>query len=212
MDIIAAQSVCHRGCAQAIGAEYRGRRAGSISFGCFNFFPSKNLGGFGDGGMVTAQDEAGARCTGCLRNHGAEPKYYHKVVGDNFPPRHRLRCCASKLTYLDGWTAGRQRNAAPSPRLFLLAQARRTWAAGRAAGTPPSATSSSSAPRHPAVMAELKARKIGPGYYPVPLHLQGASPVWATAGSHRRANGPRTRRWPCPIYPELTEDTSPWMQ
>ena len=106
--------------AQAIGAEYKGHRAGSIGhFGCFSFFPSKNLGGFGDGGMVTTNDPGLAEQVRWLRNHGMNPKYYHKYVGGNF----RLDALQAavlrvKLKYLDGWTAGRQRNADRYRRLF----------------------------------------------------------------------------------------------
>ncbi len=104
--------------AQAIGAEYQWpgegtKRAGSMGeYGCFSFFPSKNLGAFGDGGMVVTSDEARYHLLKILRVHGAHPKYYHKVVGGNF----RLDALQAavlivKLKYLDQWTQKRQENA-----------------------------------------------------------------------------------------------------
>ncbi len=108
--------------AQAIGSEYRdGKRAGSLGdMGCFSFFPSKNLGGFGDGGIVTTNDEKLYQKLIYLRNHGAHPKYYHKMIGGNF----RLDAIQAvvldiKLKYLDGWTGGRQSNAEYYKKGFL---------------------------------------------------------------------------------------------
>ena len=107
--------------AQAIGAEYKdGRRAGSVGhMGCFSFFPSKNLGGFGDAGMVVTNDEHLAQKLVQLRVHGAELKYYHKMVGGNFRiDALQAAVLSIKMDYLDQWTEARQKNAEDYHTLF----------------------------------------------------------------------------------------------
>jgi dTDP-4-amino-4,6-dideoxygalactose transaminase len=111
--------------AQAIGAEYMSsdgslRRAGSMgNYGCFSFFPSKNLGSFGDGGMVTTNDEKAFQRLKTMRVHGSQPKYYHKVIGGNF----RLDALQAgilliKFRYLEQWTERRRKNARIYRELF----------------------------------------------------------------------------------------------
>lgn len=210
--------------AQAIGAEYKGRRAGSIGhLSCFSFFPSKNLGGVGDGGMITTNDPDLADRVRLLRNHGYRPKYYNQVVGGNF----RLDALQAavlrvKLPYLDGWTAARQRHAAMYSRLFTQAELSLPADSGGDAQAACSVILPSVWPhgshiynqfvvrcgQRDALMAYLKAQQIGTEiYYPVPLHLQecfinldyrlGDFPVSERAATETLA---------LPVYPELTEE------
>lgn len=219
--------------AQAIGSEDAGRRAGSIGdIACFSFFPSKNLGGFGDGGMVTTNSAALDAQVRLLRNHGYAPKYYNKVVGGNF----RLDALQAavlriKLKYLDTWTERRRQNAATYRRLFneaglSLQPARRTSEAiGSEVVNSLDETPGVVLPFEAAngrhiynqfiircgqrdeLMAYLKERKIGTEiYYPVPLHLQEC---FAELG-HKAGDFPESERaaretLALPIYPELTE-------
>jgi dTDP-4-amino-4,6-dideoxygalactose transaminase len=189
--------------AQAIGSEYDGQRAGSLGdMACFSFFPSKNLGGFGDGGMVTTNNADLAKLLKMLRNHGYAPKYYNKVVGGNF----RLDAIQAavlriKLKYLDTWTEKRQQNAAIYRRLFTEAELSiEPELAGLTSEMPDVKGGSSKLAelsgallpfeaenvRHiynqfvircggqrDQLLAHLKERKIGTEiYYPVPMHMQ----------------------------------------
>ncbi len=106
--------------AQAIGSEFQSRRAGSLGdFGCFSFFPTKNLGGFGDAGIVTTSSEEFYNKLKILRVHGMEPKYYHQWVGGNFRiDALQAGIVKAKLKYLDGWTEKRRNNASRYNQLF----------------------------------------------------------------------------------------------
>jgi len=198
--------------AQAIGAEYGKRRAGSMGhFGCFSFFPSKNLGAFGDGGVVTTNSDEWYEKLRKLRAHGSHPKYYHQIIGGNFRlDAIQAAVVSIKLKYLDQWTRGRQENADKYRVLFSDAGLDDTI------NLPIEKENRhiynqfviSLAEKRDALRLFLKNEEIGTEvYYPVPLHLQkcfsdlnyqeGDFPVSEYAARHTLA---------LPIYPELTDD------
>jgi dTDP-4-amino-4,6-dideoxygalactose transaminase len=214
-DLSAVKAVCdkHRlflieDAAQAIGAEWEGRRAGSVGdIGCFSFFPSKNLGAAGDGGMLTTQDDALADRLRLLREHGAKPKYYHSIVGTN----SRLDALQAailrvKLRHLDRWSEARARNAALYDQLLEGSPVGRPFRDTRA--------------RHiynqyvirvaerDALRQHLSERGVGTEiYYPVPLHLQQCfATLGYKTGDLPQSEAAARETVALPIFPELTEE------
>ncbi|HUR34726.1 MAG TPA: DegT/DnrJ/EryC1/StrS family aminotransferase [Vicinamibacterales bacterium] len=196
--------------AQAIGATYHGRPAGGIGdLGCFSFFPSKNLGAFGDAGLVTTNDDALAKRASLLRMHGMEPKYYHHLVGGNFRmDALQAAVLRVKAPHLAAWTAARRLNAARYATLFEDAGL-------LDAVVLPAAPSGLHhifnqfvirVPRRDALKAFLDRRSIGNEvYYPVPFHLQ---PCFANlgyaSGVFPNAERAASETLAIPIYSELS--------
>ena len=197
--------------AQAIGAQYKSKKVGGIgTFGCFSFFPSKNLGAFGDAGLLTTNDDVLARRARLLRTHGMEPKYYHHVVGGNFRmDALQAAVLRVKAPHVEGWTRARRENAA---RYRLLFHRAGLEYAIRLPAEPPDRLHIYNqfvirlADRD-ALKRHLDREGIGNEiYYPVPFHLQ---PCFADLG-YQRGAFPHAERAAAetlaiPIYSELAE-------
>ena len=216
---VAEEYGCHvvEDAAQAIGAEYPSRhgarRAGVIGdIGCFSFFPSKNLGAFGDGGMVVTNDPALDDKLRTLRVHGAGVKYYHEIIGANF----RLDALQAavldvKLNYLESWHSARRAHAEFYNQAFQ----------GTAVQTPRAVYASGGltnfhiynqyvirVPDRDKVRDRLKADEIGCEiYYPVPLHMQECfKDLGYSQGDFPESEKAAKEVLALPVYPELTEN------
>ncbi len=203
--------------AQAIGTKYRDQIVGGIgAIGCFSFFPTKNLGTFGDGGLVTTRDAALARTMRAIRQHGGEVKYHHDSVGGNF----RLDALQAailrvKLPHLNAWTQARQRNAERYDAMFADASLTDI------VRLPVRASNSTHifhqyvirTPERDRLRAFLQDRGVGTEvYYPVPLHLQPCfKGLGQSAGAFPRAEAAAKEVLALPIYGELTERQQGWV-
>ena len=195
-------------CAQAIGAAYRGKRVGTFGdFGCFSFYPSKNLGGFGDGGMIVTASEALAERVRSLRNYGAVKKYFSEEQGWNSRlDEIQAAILRVKLRYLDKWTAARRERALRYDALLRNIPGLETPVVSPR-GTHVFHQYTIRVPQRAQVQNSLAEAAISTSvYYPSPIHLQ---PIYRSLGykpgdlkeTEKAANEVLS----LPIYPELTE-------
>jgi dTDP-4-amino-4,6-dideoxygalactose transaminase len=204
--------------AQAIGATESGRQAGAMSeIGCFSFYPSKNLGGMGDGGFVTTDNDKLAAKLRALRVHGSDVKYYHKYVGIN----SRLdgfqgAVLRVKLPHLDVWTEKRRQNAANSRQLFTNAGLTEHITLPTE-GENAKHIYNQYVVRVPGKRDELREYLTQNGigtdvYYPVPLHLQECFAYFGyTEGDLPESERAARETLALPIYPELSPEQSAYV-
>lgn len=194
--------------AQSITSTYKGKKAGGIgTVGCFSFFPSKNLGGIGDGGMIVTNDETLYNRLAIMRNHGSRPKYYHSYIGGNFRlDPIQATALLVKLPHLDDWSEGRRQNAAYYDKKFF----------GTVVETPYISINCVSiynqyvirVANRDELVAYLKEKGIGCEiYYPVPMHLQQCfKHLGYKQGNLPEAEKASKEVMALPIYPELPNE------
>ena len=202
--------------AQAVGAELDGRRAGALGLlGCFSFFPSKNLGAFGDAGAVTTGDAALAEKLVDFRVHGMRPKYFHRYVGGNFRiDALQAAILDVKLPHLDRWAEGRRRNAATYAELFADAKVGDRVVLPRELPRRHHVFNQyvirfvDGRPTRDRVMDHLKRAGIGcEVYYPLTLPQQECFAGMASAGEpFPNSDAAAAQTLAIPIFPELTKD------
>lgn len=194
--------------AQAIGSTYRGKKAGSFgNIGCFSFYPSKNLGGYGDGGLVTANDDGLAELVKLLRVHGSKHKYYHSYIGINGRlDAIQAAVLSVKLKYLDGWSEKRR----------LVASYYHKQLEGLPIQVPQTAPYNThifhqyviATPKRDELMEYLKHQGIETViYYPVPLHLQKCFEYLG----YKKGDLPESERasyetLALPVFPEIAQE------
>jgi dTDP-4-amino-4,6-dideoxygalactose transaminase len=215
--------------AQAISTEYKdGMKAGTIGdIGCYSFFPSKNLGGFGDGGLVVTDNDALAERLKIMRVHGGKPKYYHKVIGGNFRlDAIQAAVLSVKLPHLEGWSQRRRENAALYTKLFIesgLSDGEGEISFGKKDSVLlPKAVYSQSGHRNHHIYNQyvirvekrdelrkyLTEKEIGTEiYYPVPFHRQECfSYLKSNDTDYPHSNFAAEHSVALPIYPDLHND------
>lgn len=193
---------------QSITATYKGKKAGSLgTCGCFSFFPSKNLGGIGDGGMIVTNNEELAHRMRIMRNHGSEPKYYHEYIGGNFRlDPIQAAALLVKLPYLEKWSQMRRENAEYYNEKFKDTPVNTPYIADDCVCIYHQYCVR--IPKRDEAVQYLKDRDIGCAvYYPVPLHLQKC---FSYLG-YKEGDFPHTEEackeiLALPVYPELTDE------
>lgn len=217
--------------AQAIGVQYKdGRQAGTIGdAGCYSFFPSKNLGCFGDGGLVVTNDDELYEMLNIMRVHGGKPKYHHKVIGGNFRiDAIQAAVISVKLPHLDSWSEQRRRNAEIYNSIFIKAglaseTGKINFDDGNKVLLPKAVYKDDSGPvknyhiynqyiirveNRDELRQFLSENNIGTEiYYPIPFHLQECfANLGYQKGDFGNAEFAADTSIALPIYPELTED------